>query len=1068
MNTDRSDRVRILAVDDDQNVLDLYEEFLSSPTPAYQFDLTLCHQSETAVEAVQTALKDEEPFAVAFLDTRMDSGPDGMWAAEQIRSLDPNIEIVMVTAHNDVGPEEIVSRVPPAGKLLYIRKPFSPEEIKQFAVALGAKWQQEIQLLGIQAQLGGRAEDKATDVAKTNKHVAREINERKQAENETTKRKNRYRAVVEDMPAMICRFLPDGTLTFVNGTYCSYFKKQREELLGENFFQFIPKQDQQKIKHHFLSLNPDSPMTTYDHQVISPDGTICWQRWTDRALFDEHGNAVEYQSIGYDITEHKQAEEALRESEERYRSILENIEEGYFEVDLAGNFTFVNDSLCRIAGYTLDELIGMNNRDYTTPETAKKMYQVFSKTYQTGEPARIVDYDIFKKDGSTKTLELSASLMANSMGESVGFRGVVRDVTKRKRAEEALRESEERYRSLFKNNHTVMLLIDPKTADIVDANPAACSFYGWGHEELTNKKITDINTLTDEQVFQEIERAKSEETQHFFFRHRLAKDEIVDVEVFSGPIVLNGKQLLYSIVHDITERKQFIEALRASEEKYRTVLEANPDPVVVYDIEGKVVYYNPAFTRVFGWSLGERLGKKMDVFVPEESWPETQKMVRGVLAGKSFSGIETRRYTKEGKIIPVSISGAVLRDMDGNPVGSVINLRDISEQKNLEGQLQQAQKMEAVGTLAGGIAHDFNNLLQAIQGYTELLLMRKKEGEPDWRELQEVVRASKRGAELTQQLLTFSRKVESKRRPLDLNQEVGELRELLERTIPKMIDVEFKLADNLKMVNADPAQLKQVLVNLAVNAKDAMPEGGKLLIETQGVRLDQEFCKRYAEVKPGHYVLFSISDTGHGMGKETLEYIFDPFYTTKEVGKGTGLGLAIVYGIIKNHEGYITCYSRPEVGTTFRIYLPTIEPETLPVDLMIAPEPKAVARGGKETILLVDDEEFIRELGADVLGRAGYTVLTASNGENALELYSQERTQIDLVILDLIMPGMGGSKCLEELLNIDPHARVLIASGYSPDGPTKGALDSGAKGFISKPYDTTQLLQLVRKILDGK
>jgi len=767
-----------------------------------------------------------------------------------------------------------------------------------------------------------------------------------------------------------------------------------------------------------------------------------------------------------EIEERQRAEEELRESDEKYRTILENIEEGYFEVDLAGNITYVNDSLCRISGYNREELINMNNRDYTTPETAKEMYQVFSKTYQTGEPAKIVNYDIFRKDGSTRTLELSASLLANSTGEPVGFRGVVRDVTKRKRAEEALRESEERYRSLFKNNHTVMLLIDPETADIVDANPAACSFYGWGHEELTSKKITDINTLTDEQVYQEIEQAKSEQNQHFLFRHRLARDEIVDVEVFSGPIVLNGKQLLYSIVHDITERKQVIEALRASEEKYRTVLEANPDPVVVYDIDGKVVYYNPAFTRVFGWSLGERLGKKMDVFVPEESLPETQTMINRVLAGESFSGIETRRYTKEGKLIPVSISGAVLRDMDGNPVGSVINLRDISEQKNLEGQLQQAQKMEAVGTLAGGIAHDFNNLLQAIQGYTELLLMRKKEGESDWRELQEVIRASKRGAELTQQLLTFSRKVESKRRPLDLNQEVGELRELLERTIPKMIDVEFKLADNLKMVNADSAHLKQVLVNLAVNAKDAMAEGGKLLIETQSVTLDQEFCRRYAEVKPGDYVLFSISDTGHGMGKETLEHIFDPFYTTKEVGKGTGLGLAIVYGIIKNHEGYITCYSRPEVGTTFRIYLPTIEPEAVPVDVLIVPEPEGLATGGNETILLVDDEEFIRELGVDVLGRAGYTVLTANNGENALELYRQERARIDLVILDLIMPGMGGSKCLEELLTIDPHTRVLIASGYSPDGPTKGALDRGAKGFVSKPYDTNQLLQLIREILD--
>jgi PAS domain S-box-containing protein len=775
---------------------------------------------------------------------------------------------------------------------------------------------------------------------------------------------------------------------------------------------------------------------------------------------------MEYQSIGHDITKYKIAEEALRQSEEKYRTILENIEEGYFEVDLSGTFTFVNDALCKIAGYDRDELIGMNNRGYTTGATAKEMYQVFNKTYQTGEPARIVDYDIFRKDGSTRTLELSASLMTDSTGKPAGFRGVVRDVTERKRAEEALRESEERYRSLFNNNHTVMLIIDPETADIVDANPAACSFYGWRHKELTSKKITDINILTSEQVFQEIERAKSEENQHFFFRHRLANDEIVDVEVFSGPIMLNGKKLLYSIVHDITERKKVMEALRDSEEKYRTVLESNPDPVVVYDIEGEVVYFNPAFTRVFGWTLGERLGKKMDLFVPEESWPETKMMIDRVLAGESFSGVESSRYNKEGKIIPVSISGAVLRDMDGHPVGSVINLRDVSEQKNLESQLQHAQKMEAVGTLAGGIAHDFNNLLQAIQGYTELLLMRKKEGEPGLRELQEVIRASKRGAELTQQLLTFSRKVESKRKPLDLNQEVAELRQLLERTLPKMIELEFNLDADLRIINADSAQLKQVLMNLAVNAKDAMPEGGKLVVETQNIILDQEFCKRYAEVKPGDYVLLSMADTGHGMEKETLEHIFDPFYTTKEVGKGTGLGLAIVYGIVKNHEGYVMCYSRPQRGTSFRIYLPASEAATKHEEAVESLESKSPNMGGSETILLVDDEEFIRELGVDVLGQAGYKVLTASNGEQALEVYRRERESIDLVILDLIMPGMGGSKCLKELIKIGPQPRVLIASGYSPDASTKGALEAGAAAFINKPYDTKQLLELVRKILD--
>jgi PAS domain S-box-containing protein len=896
--------------------------------------------------------------------------------------------------------------------------------------------------------------------------VYSDVTERKLAEEEIRKSEARYRAVVEDMPAMVCRFFPDGTLTFVNSAYCLFFNKKSEELLNQNFFQFIPEEDQEKLRNKFLSLTQDNPMITYDHQVIAPDRTIRWQRWTDRALFDERGRLVEYQSIGNDITESKEAEDALRESEEKYRTILESIDEGYFEVDLAGNFTFFNDALIDIVGFARNELMGMNNLDYTTPETAKEMYQIFSEIYRTGNSAEIFDYEVVRKDGSVRVLEMSASLLRGPTGEPTGFRGLARDVTERKRAQEALQESEERYRSLFNNSHSVMLLIHPESAQIVDANPAACSFYGWSHQQLTGKKIVEINTLAAEEVFLEMERARFQNRQHFYFRHRLANDEVRDVEVHSGPIVLHGKKLLYSIIHDITERKRTEEALRESEERYRTVLEANPDPVVVYDMEGKVIYFNPAFTRVFGWSLEERLGKKMDVFVPEANWSETRMMINRVLAGESFSSVITQRYTKDGDLIPVIVSGATYRDGSGNPVGSVINLRDISEQKKLEAQLQQAQKMEAVGTLAGGIAHDFNNLLQAIQGYTELLLIRKKEGERGWRELQEVIRAAKRGGELTQQLLTFSRKVESKRRPLDLNQEVEELRELLKRAIPKMIEVKFQLADDLQYINGDAVQLKQVLMNLAVNAKDAMADGGTLFVETENVTLDREFCAKYPEVKAGDYVQFTISDTGHGMDRKTLEHIFDPFYTTKEVGKGTGLGLAIVYGIIKNHEGYIMCHSRPGKGTTFKIYLPVLRQEMKFVTQVDKNEAEVSIRGGNETILLVDDEQFIRELGVDVLGQAGYQVLTAVDGESALELYRERQNGIDLVILDLIMPGMGGSKCLEELLKLDPQAQVLIASGYSPDGPTRRVLEAGAKGIIGKPYDSRQLLHLIREIFD--
>ena len=396
--------------------------------------------------------------------------------------------------------------------------------------------------------------------------------------------------------------------------------------------------------------------------------------------------------------------------------------------------------------------------------------------------------------------------------------------------------------------------------------------------------------------------------------------------------------------------------------------------------------------------------------------------------------------------------------------------RDITERKEAEKekermqvQLRQAQKMEAVGTLAGGIAHDFNNLLQAVQGYAQLLLLKKDGDDDGQRELQQIVRAAERGADLTQQLLTFSRKIESELQPIDFNREVENVRLLLERTIPKMIEVEFHLAEDLKMVNADPGQIEQILMNLAVNAKDAMPDGGELIVETANVILDQDYCKIHRVSNPGSYVQLTVTDTGHGIDKMTIEHIFEPFYTTKETGKGTGLGLATVYGIVKSHKGHIVCYSEPDEGTTFKIYLPTIDSiqEARKVE-----EHQAAPEGGSETILLVDDEEPIRGLGTQILEEFGYTVLTAADGESALQLYSEEQEKIDLVILDLIMPGMGGKLCLLELLKINLEAKVAIASGYSPDGPTREILKNGAKGFISKPYDLRQMLKVVREVLD--
>ncbi|MBU2550988.1 MAG: response regulator [Proteobacteria bacterium] len=425
-----------------------------------------------------------------------------------------------------------------------------------------------------------------------------------------------------------------------------------------------------------------------------------------------------------------------------------------------------------------------------------------------------------------------------------------------------------------------------------------------------------------------------------------------------------------------------------------------------------------------------------------------------------------------GELTAVQSIAELVCDASGHPVKVIGVLHDITDSKNkeeerikLQTQLQQAQKMESVGTLAGGIAHDFNNLLQAINGYTQLLLMEKSKKDPDRPKLKEIEKAGSRAAQLVRQLLLFSRKAEADRRPIDLNEEVEQARRLLERTIPRMIDITLHLGADLWTVLADPVQMEQALLNLGSNAADAMPDGGGLVIETQNITLDEEYTSSHMGAQPGRYVLLSFSDTGHGMDKETMGKIFDPFFTTKEFGKGTGLGLASVYGIVKGHGGYIMCYSESGQGTTFKIYLPAMEQDEKGES---EEEQEDRLTGGTETILLVDDEAPIRDFASHVLQHFGYRTMTASDGREAVKIYTDKKDEIDLIILDIGMPVMGGHQCLVELRKVNPSARVLMASGYSINGHARKAIESGAMGFISKPYQLNELITRVRAALDEK
>jgi two-component system, cell cycle sensor histidine kinase and response regulator CckA len=534
----------------------------------------------------------------------------------------------------------------------------------------------------------------------------------------------------------------------------------------------------------------------------------------------------------------------------------------------------------------------------------------------------------------------------------------------------------------------------------------------------------------------------------------------------------DGRPLrMTGINYDITDRKRAERELQKSNDLLRGIIEAAPTAIAGLDLEGKVqMVWNPAAEKMLGWKAEEVMGRILPS-VPAENQEEFKRFREWIRSGKTLDGVEVRRLRRDGTPIHYSIYASPLHDLEGRITGNVCVLVDITERKRgeeekerLQRQLLQAQKMESLGTLAGGIAHDFNNLLQVILGYSDMLLFNKKPSDTEYEGLHAIRQAGKDGSELAKRILAFSRRLEPNARPVDLNNEIRRIQKMLERTVSKMIRIDILLADNPMPVNADPGQMEQILLNLAVNAQHAMPDGGRLTIETANVTLGKDYSRTHLDVEPGKYVLLTVSDTGQGIDKEAMEHIFEPFFTTKGPGEGTGLGLAMVFGIVKSHKGQINCYSEPGTGTTFKIYLPAIARE-------IEQDPAVTQRMpafGTETILLVDDEKSIRKLGEQMLRMAGYSVFMATNGLEALEVYCANLDRIALVLLDLMMPEMGGKRCLEELLKINPRVKVVIASGYSAAAMTRDMLALGAKSSVDKPYDMRQLLEVVRDVLNAE
>ncbi len=801
-----------------------------------------------------------------------------------------------------------------------------------------------------------------------------------------------------------------------------------------------------------------------------------------------------------------------------------------------------------------------------------------------------------------------------------------------RRQQAELEKSEELYWTLFENSSSVALLFDPASLRIIDANAAACAFYGHPREAFLGKSLSDLNVIPPEQIRANVARIRTRKIDRIALTHRLADGALRDVESFTGPVTISGRELVFSIVHDVTDRvraeaallrrgrqleilstaiqrinsvldipvilrtlvasaieivgatsgtaglleggamvfteynrggtvfpidyvfppgrgvpghviatkrpyiandaerdghvlpevrralsfralvtvpivdrhgeligcfeihdtvdrrpfdeqdvvmlsglaggaavalenaRMLAELQRTGREIRRlaTAVEQAAEAVVITDAGGAIQYVNPAFERIAGYRRDELEGKTPAVLksgVHDAAfYREMWETIRG---GRAWRGSFVNRR-KDGTIYEEEAVISPVRAPSGEIVHYVAVKRDVTYERKMEEQLRNAQKMEAVGRLAGGVAHDFNNLLTAIIGYAELLAAELVPGSPLRRDADEIERAGKQAATLIRQLLAFGRRQVLKPEVLELNAVVAEVENMLRRLIGEDVELLLRLSGALWAVKADRSQIEQVIVNLAVNARDAMPSGGKLSVVTENFVLRERDPLIAEDMEPGEYVRLSIRDTGHGMDRDTMSRIFEPFFTTKETGKGTGLGLASVYGIVRQSGGHIRVESAPGEGTTFSVYLPRAEDAAAPAR---PPEPVPAGGGGSETVLLVEDSDFVRALTHEILRLGGYRVLDASNGEEAIGLCRIHPGTIDLVLTDVVMPGMSGRELSERVKTLRPGIRVLYMSGYTDEAIARhGVLEPGM-AFIEKPFTPDDLVRKVREIL---
>jgi len=777
---------------------------------------------------------------------------------------------------------------------------------------------------------------------------------------------------------------------------------------------------------------------------------------------NEAGNIIGLVGTCQDITERKEAEDALRTSEEKYRNIYENSVVGLYQSTPQGRFLSVNAAFAKMLGYASPEDLVSSISDiatqyYLNPEDRRRFQEVLKAK------GHIENFEFQSrcKDGSPLWVSNSTRAYFDSEGRVKRYEGIVLDITQRKQAEAALLESEELYRDLVENSQD-LICTHNLDGQLLSVNQAASKLTGYTQQELLRKNLRDLLSPKTRHLFGEyLDAVKTRGSDKGLMRiqTKSGKERIWE---YWNTLRVDGvsKPIVRGMAHDVTDRVRVEKGLKQSEAQYREFFDEVLSGAYISEPGGKLVACNPEFARIFGFSSPtEAMEAPLETIYTDPS--QREAFLALIRAKKSIHRLESEMRRSDGSVVHVLENAMGVFDESGNLIRIRGFLIDITELKTLESQLRQSQKLEAIGGLAGGVAHEFNNMLAIILGNSELALMEAPEWSPALTYLHEIQAASLRARDIVRHVLTFARKAPAQVKPIQIVPVVREAMKLMRATIPAEIEIQQDISCGDEVIMADPTEIHQVVMNLCANGASAMAGPGVLTVGLKPVTLDEASAPLYEGVAPGKFVKLTVSDTGSGIPPELLDRIFEPFFTTKEVGKGTGMGLAVVYGIVKRYGGAVAVESTVNKGSVFQVLLPRAEqtPSQKPANREELPL-------GTERILFVDDEVSITRLVVPLLERQGYQVTALTNSLEALERFKAAPDTFDLVISDIAMPHMAGDRLAQELLKIRPDVPIVLCTGHSERMDEKQATAMGILAFMNKPLSGIELSKTIRKVLD--